>query len=366
MSDPRTRTVRLGVLAASGVVVVLSGALAAALRGHTGSPAPTVPAAPAGTIPAPHPCDLKTLAIPCWSCPSAEKWPLRFVTDLDMLAPLGTGTANAAEWFAAFAKPNGPRAAEADAAMARRADRPPIGQVLPPGDPLVVEAAPWCDQATMRFYPGIFPVRGDETRIPNLLFMLTLARSWLARGLDAPGFDDAMADYRRVIRLGRLLRQEDAVLINDLVGLACIRIGAEAIYDRARRGGKTELALLAAVVAAEAPPQKYLSASRVTSVEIAPYLRNTAGSFALDLPEARFKAIREVAASCADRRFRTESALSLRYVAALGAGPMRADARELLEKLAAGPDPIVAANARWSLDTPVTETDARRLLGRDQ
>ena len=366
MSDPRTRTVRLGVIVASGVVVVLSGALAAALLGSPSSPASTVPAAPAATIPAPHPCDLSKLSIPCWSCPSAEKWPLRFVTDLDLLAPLGTGTANAAEWFAAFGKPNGPRAPEADAAMARRTDRQPFGPILPPGDPLLAEAAPWCDQATMRFYPGIFPIRGDQTRIPNLLFMLTLARSWLARGADAPGFDDAMADYRRVIRLGRLLRQEDAVLINDLVGLACIRIGAEAIYDRARKDGKTELALLAAVVAAEAPPQKYLSASRVTSVEIAPYLRKAAGSFALDLPVTRFKAIREMAASCADRRFRSEAALSLRYAAALGVGPMRADARELLEKLAAGADPIVAANARWSLDTPVGAKEVEELIGEDK
>ncbi len=193
--------------------------------------------------------------------------------------------------------------------------------------------------------------------------MLTLARSWIARGTDAPDSEAALADFRRVIRLGRLLRQEDAVVIDDLVGLACIRIGAEAIYDRARNDGNTGLALLAAVVAGEAPPQKYLTAARVTSAEIRPYVRESgAGSCELQLPAGRFEAISEMALSCPDRRFRSEATLDLRYVAALGAGPMRADARALLEKLAAGPDPIVAANARWCLATPVTAKDAKGLL----
>ncbi len=363
MSVSRSRSVRIAIVAAVGVVVVLAGALVARLLGHPGAAAYALQAPPAATVPAPHPCDLTKLAIPCWSCPVAEKWPLRFVTNLDMLAPLGTGTANAAEWFAAFAKPQGPRLAEAEAAMARRVDRPPVGPVLPPGDPLLAEAAPWCDQASMRFYPGIFPVQGFQTQIPNLLFMLTLARSWIARGTGAQSSEAAMADFRRVIQLGRLLRQEDAVVIDDLVGLACIRIGAEAIYDRARKDGNTGLALLAAVVAGEAPPQKYLTAARVTSVNVAPYLRKTgAGSYELQLPAERYKAIADMATSCPDRRFRNEVTLSLRVVAALGAGPMRADAHALLEKLASGPDPIVAANARWGLATPVTEKDVKGLV----
>ena len=27
------------------------------------------------------------LEVPCWSCPSAKKWPVRFQTDLDLIAP---------------------------------------------------------------------------------------------------------------------------------------------------------------------------------------------------------------------------------------------------------------------------------------
>jgi hypothetical protein len=373
MSASRSRSVRIAIIAAVGVVVVLAGALVARLLGHPGAAAYALQAPPAATVPAPHPCDLAKLELPCWGCPLVAEQSLRYRTDLDMLAPLGTGTANAATWFAAFAKPNGPRFAEAEAAMARRVGHGPLRMatsgldVLPPNDPLLAEAAPWCDQATMRFYPDVFPVRGGDTQLPNNLLTLNLARSWIARGHDAANFDDAMADFRRVIRLGRLLRQDDVVVIDDLLGSVYIRWGADEIYDRARQEGKTALALLAAVVAGEGAPQRYLTAARMTSIEIAPYLRETGGgSYELQLPAGRYKAITEMATSSPDRRFRDEAILNLRFVAALGAGPMRTDAHALLEKLASGPDPIVAANTRWSLGTPVGERDVKGLLGEGQ
>jgi hypothetical protein len=373
MNTSRSRSVPLGVVAAVGLVVVLAGMLVAALLGRSTRAAYAMPAPPPATVPAPHPCNISTLSIPCWACPWAKEWPLRFVADLDMLAPLGTGTANAAQWFAAFAKPHGPRLAEAEAAMACLVDHAPLAiapnglKVLPPGDPLLAEAAPWCDQATMRFYPDVFPVQGGVTQLPNWPFMITLARAWIARGHDAASFEDAMADFRRVIRLGRLWRQDDVVLINDLLGLACIRWGTEAIYERAIKEGKTELALLAAVIAGEGPPQKYLSAVRMTAVEVAPYLRREAsGAYALELPAERFKAIREMATSCPDRRFRFEVVANLRLIAALEKGPIRGQAREVLQTLASAGDPIVAANARWSLATPVDDKHVRGLLEQSQ
>ena len=98
--------------------------------------------------------------------------------------------------------------------------------ILQVHDELLLEAEPWVDLAVMHFYPDVFPMEGAETRITNLLFMLTMARSWTARGVDADDPDQGLEDCRRAIRLGRLLRQEDVVIINDLVGLACIHIGA--------------------------------------------------------------------------------------------------------------------------------------------
>ena len=363
MTENRDLAARIGVVLAATVIVLLAGLLGArALAGP--EPAATVaPAAPAASVPGPRPCDLSQLEIPCWGCPNAGDWPLQFRTDLDMLAPLGTGPGNAATWLAAFTKPDGPRLAEANAALARRIERDPFGRIFRPDDPLLAEAAPWCDQATMRFYPDILPLRGARTPIPNVLLALTLARSWLARGTDAASLDDALADFRRVIRLGRLLRQEDTVLINDLGGLACIRIGAEAIYDRARKEGKTDLALLAAVVAAEAPPQKLLTAARVTAIELRPYVRKGSdGRRTLDLPEPRLAAIRDTATKSPDRRFRMEAAISLQVVALLAPEPMRARARDLLVELSRSDDPIVAANARWSLDTPLDDEQLKSLF----
>ena len=163
---------------------------------------------------------------------------MRFRTDLDLLAPLGTGTANAAAWFKDFAKPDGSRRADAEAAMARRVQGPgELGEVLPGTDPLLLEAEPWCDQATMRFYPDFFPIKGYATQIPNLMLQLTFAKSWVARGMAASDPAKAMEDFRRAIRLGRLLRQEDATVIQDLVGLACIRDAALGVYELAVKEG---------------------------------------------------------------------------------------------------------------------------------
>ena len=141
--------------------------------------------------------------------------------------------------------------------MERRVQGPgELGEVLPADDPLLLEAEPWCDQATMRYYPDIYPMKGWETQIPNLMFQLTFARSWVARGMAASDPSKAMEDFRRAIRLGRLLRQEDVTVIADLVGLACIRVGAQGIYDLAVKQGNAQLALVASIVLGEVAPQR--------------------------------------------------------------------------------------------------------------
>ena len=42
------------------------------------------------------------LPFPHWGSPESEEWPARFHTNLDLLAPLGKGTKNAALWFMDF------------------------------------------------------------------------------------------------------------------------------------------------------------------------------------------------------------------------------------------------------------------------
>lgn len=363
MSTNRSTVARVGVVAAVTILVVLTVVLAARLSAQAGGYAHAAARAPRAVVPEPKSLDLSTLRIPCWSCPEAQQWPLAFRTDLDLLAPLGTGPANAADWLVAFRKPDGPRYAEAVAAEARRVDRPPVGRVLPPDDPLLLEAEPWCDQALMRFYPDTLTLDGPDTKLPNLLIALTFARSWVDRGRQATSFDAAMADFRRVIRLGRLLRQEDTVIISDLVGLACIRIGAEAIYDRARCEGKLELALVAAVVAGEAPPQKLLTGARITSAELTPYLRPKGdGSYALDLPDQRLDTIIAMANSCPDRRFKGEAMWNLAVVAALGSEAQATKAREVLVTLSRSDDPVIGLGAKAFLDRPVMPADVEALL----
>ena len=88
-----------------------------------------------------------------WTRSSTQPRPLRFQVDLDLLAPLGDGPANAAIWFRDFAKQDGCRN---EWGSNNRAIRPVGGvdeSVFLPDDPILLEAEPWVDQATMRFYP---------------------------------------------------------------------------------------------------------------------------------------------------------------------------------------------------------------------
>jgi hypothetical protein len=341
------------VMLAAAVIVVLAGSLGARLIGRDGSV--VVPKAPDATVPAPATFQVADLEVPCWSCPDARDWPMSFQTDLDLLAPLGTGTANAAEWFALFEKNVGPRHAEADAAKNRLIERTDwVGKNLPPDDPLLLEAEPWCDQAIMEFYPEIFPLDGYATRITNLLLPLNMVRSWVARGLAAESSEDAMADFRRAIRLGRLLRQEDVVVITDLVGLACIDLGTRGVYERALADGDLELALLASVVLGEVPPQRLGTKQHLTATDLVDsFFRDDQGEITLRLKSDTFDAIVEAAESAPDRRMRCEALIGLNIILRLGTPQESERASEVLTRIVRDTDPKVADGARWSLENPV-------------
>lgn len=357
-TETRTR-VRWQVMAALAVVVFLGGLLglrllAGARDKHPASGGSPVPAPPAATVPAPRSAEVASLSFPCWSCPESATWPIQFRTDLDLLAPLGNGTANAGTFFKDFAKPKGSRFAESEAAMGRRIDGPPwLGKVLPAGDPLLLEAEPWSDQATMRFYPDFFVLEGWETQIPNLAISLTFARSWVARGLSASDPAKSMNDFRRAIRLGRLLRQEGTTLIADLVGLSCIRLGAQGIYETATKRGDGSLALTASIVLSECAPQKLLSSAKVTKVDLTPFLEvDPSGEPVLSASDARVATVLETASKEAELRFRGEAILTLGLVRFMGNPAQQKQALAKLEELAAatGPDSRVSSLAKWSRD----------------
>lgn len=354
------------VLVALGLLAILAALLGVRLLAGARLPgvAAQGPAAPAATVPSPKAAVLSALEFPCWGCPEAQEWPVAFRTNLDLLAPLGNGPANAGLFFKDFAKPGGSRYAEAAAMMDRRVEGlPSLGKVLPPDDPLLLEAEPWCDQATMRFYPDFFPLEGYDTQLPNLLVPLTFARSWVARGLAQEDPARAMDDFRRAIRLGRLFRQEDATIIADLVGLACVRHGAQGVYDFARRTGDAPLALVAATVLGEHAPQRLRTAERVTKVELRPYVREAAGGeLTLDLPASHLDAIVELAKGEPGVRFRGEGIITLAMVRTLGTEAQKERALATLNELAKSKDSRVSALASWNLShRPSKENIAQAL-----
>jgi hypothetical protein len=358
MTHSTGRSHVLRVVAAAAVAVVLTGSLAARLVGRIEG---SRPAAPFGVVPPPIEIPVDQLGIPCWSCGESKDWAVRFRTDLDLLAPLGNGPANAADYFKDFTKPDGPRYQEfVQAREEAVAGADWLGDVLPPDHPLLSEAEPWCDQATMRFYPEVYRLEGYRTRIPNLLHMLHLAKGWVARGMATEDVESALADFRRAIRLGRLLRQEDGVIISDLVGLACIRFGAEGIYRRSVATGDLERALIASVVVGEVAPQRLITSERITSANLAASARiDGDGQLDLRLKDEDLDRAIEVAVTGPDRRFRAEAIVMLHFVRHLGAASQETRVLEVLDELSVSPDPVIAEVARWSRDTPLDEEDLK-------
>jgi len=337
------------VLAALAVVAVLAAALGIRWTA-LGRPSPAPPARPALarlTTPAPPariplPIHIDVPKVPCWACPDSEKWPIRFQTDLDVLAPLGDGPANSALWFKDFARPQGARLEEAEAAMKRRLEGPDgIGLILPPDDPLLKEAEPWADQATMRFYPDVWATAGGATPLPNLQVALSFARSWVARAASNADSPAALEDCRRAIRWGRLLRQDDATVIQDLVGLTSIRKGADQLYVLAARRGDQPLMLAAAIVLGEAAPQRLRTAELLTRTPIDDKSAIT---------DSRVDYAIQAAKSSGERRFGNEAIVVLGLTRFTGTPAQREKAEKALGELKSSSDALVAGNARWALE----------------
>jgi len=343
---------RTYVLAALAVVLALGATLAVRLLRAEARHAPKRPPlslarhtapAPAARVPAPAAVPAEGFKVPCWGCPGSDHWPVAFRTDLDLLAPLGDGPGNAALWLKDFTKLDGPRAAEAEAATKRRVEgAAELGKVLPPDDPLVLEAEPWADQATMRFYPDVLPVDGFQTPIPNLLVSLTVGKSWVSRALSSPDAPTALEDCRRAIRWGRLLRQEGATIIQDLVGLACIRAGAQGLYDLSVRRGDHATALAAAIVLGEHAPQRLRTQELVSRYSV----RDEDG---LRITDRRVEGLAEAIRTLPDLRFRGEAILQMAIVRSAGSGRQRDAAEKALHDAAAKGGPIQAELVRWAL-----------------
>lgn len=315
-------------------------------------------AAPAARVPAPAALPAGPLEVPYWGSPAGmADWPVTFRTNLDLLAPLGDGHANAALWLKDFTKADGPRFTEAEVAMKRRVDgASDLGKVLPPDDPLLREAEPWADQATMRFYPDILPIRGFETPIPNLLVSLTVAKSWVSRALEDPMAPGSLDDCRRAIRWGRLLRQEGATVIQDLIGLACIRSGAQGIYEIASRRGDAPTALVAAIVLGEHAPQRLRTQQLVSKLSVL-----DAGG--LRITDRKVEELAEAIRTLPDLRFRSEAIAQMAIVRSVGTRQQRERAEEALRGAAETKSPVQAALVRWAQESDFSRRDLLKTAG---
>jgi hypothetical protein len=264
----RGKALRSSVLVFS---VVLSGAVA--------SPAISQPAAaggqvaPAGKVPPPKSLTVKSLPFLPYDWASAltgehaETTRLDFQVDLDLLAPLGTGQGNAAEYFVRFAA-GGDRAADWNDATKRMVPwqhGEKSEHVLPAADPILKEAEPWIDQARCLFYTDVLPFNGLRTRMPNLAHAVGLGQAWRARAGSQRSPEAARDDLRRVIRLGRLFLQDDVSLGQDLAGWALVRMGAEGFYELGRKDGDAVLVALATMVMGDADVMR-LEVSRAGSL----------------------------------------------------------------------------------------------------
>lgn len=370
----RRETIRSAakVVGALAILLALAALLGARVlaRAHAGGAAPrvswSIPAVPGppavATVPDPGPVDLAGLPTPvCWSCRPNDLLDLGFRVDLDLLAPLGDGDANAAFWFAQFARHDGPRFGEGTDRMVDREVQGRSLKVFPADDPLLLEAEPWVDQARCSFYPEVWQVSGPETPIPNLLITLHLARSWIARGDAADDREAAREDYRRVVRLGRLLLEDDTTLIQNLVGYATVRLGATALYEEARRDGDAGLMAVAALALHDVDGARAGFSRRVRHTN-AVFESVNDGWFGptLEVSDDQVDSIVRIARRDPERTMRLEAMLALYLVRHLGTDTQRDVAGRTLEDLAEAEDPVVSAMARRVLDWRFGEENLER------
>ncbi|MCP4901300.1 MAG: hypothetical protein GY906_30390 [bacterium] len=350
-----TQSRSVHVLLAAAIVIVLAGVLGVRIFATTVSAGPAgVPDPGPAFVPQPSTLVIADLKVPKWGKIDPAKTSIDYQTDLDLLAPLGNGELNAALWFKDFTKePAGSRLQESSEAnkVKVKASVEWLDKVYPLDLPLVTEAEPWCDQATMSFYSEFLQPDGWKTPIPNLLVPLNLARTWVARGLVSNDPEAAMADFRRAIRLGRLLRQEGIVIITDLVGMACIDAGARGIFELAKQQGDLELALLAAIVIGEHAPQRFVTRQLVVDPDEFDVARREDGAgFTFQITNGSVDTLVERAQSYLDARFRNESIIFLAMVRQFGTQEQQTKVVEALNGLLASDEPGIAENARWALE----------------
>ena len=206
-----------------------------------------------------------------------------------------------------------------------------------PDAPLLLEAEEWVNQRVMRFYPDIWVPSGPaavDTEITNLLMALKLSWAWVARGDANDNLEEAMEDYRRAIRLGRLFSQEDFALITDRIGQACIRIGLESMLRRLQAEGDRARLDQVALALSQTINDRLTSDLLFQGIDVLSYIHAGRFSLSMDLPDWKLDSLATIALDNPPRNLRTEIAMMLCTVRWLGYPRQRRRAAEILEELA--------------------------------
>ena len=322
--------------------------------------------APSARVPAPRALTMENLPAPrvWWSREDASH-DLAFHTDLDYFAPLGDGPANAALWLGEFAMGGRRYRQEPRVILANNHDGIET-YFFAPDDPVFLEAERWVDQKTCRFYPDVWPVDGNyRSTASMMMFAANSAKSWEWRGDRSQDLARAKEDYRRAIRLGRLLLQDRVDLLQHLIGLTCIARGLHGLNSAARREGDALMAAATSVALAECAAIRQGFRDRVEKLE-EPLHRLHLGwlGYTVDVPPAELDSIVATANTDPERELRLEAQDGLWVLVHVGPRAQRTRAREALTALAGSPDALVAARARWLEQRSPTRGDLE-MLGRN-
>jgi hypothetical protein len=171
-------------------------------------------------------------------------------------------------------------------------------------------------------------------------------------------------DYRRAVRLGRLILQDDVTLIANLVGLECIRIGARGLYEQARREGDSETMLAASLALHDADAIRQIAAERITRITVPAEYRwhwSHPLSPTIRATDEQFEAALAMAKTDPSRALRLEGQWALMGYVVAGTRAQGRQAREALVALSRDPDPLVASSARATLEA-ADRTSWRELL----
>jgi len=318
--------------------------------------------APAARVPLPKRLTLAAVPAPArWTVLAWSNQLPRpdFTIDLDFFAPLGDGPANAAIWFRDFSRVDGSRAADlgdSDLLLVRFLGMEQ--RVYPPDHPLLREAEPWVDQATLRFYPDVWRPGGPDMPIANLLFAVNLAKSWTARGAMEKDPERAREDYRRAIRLGRLFMQENFVEIQHLVGWACVSYGLWGLNDLARREGDGAMLAATTLALGDYDAMRSIAAQWATDLRLDRSVRRAWwGGWSISFDTALVDRAIAHARSNPLRCLRAEAVRTLVVIAHDGTSTQRDRAAAVLTELARGQDLEVAALAQWFEEHPYSRRD---------